>query len=282
MVMVVVINLTIRSVVKRRACGVRVEGPVVSAGDRSVLLDRLIGTWELQQDAYVRNRSDRFGVVLDAIAYARPAVKTVLDLGAGLGSFSKRILQTFPEVTVMALDFDPALQELARYNLHEHAERVLLVEADLRDPSWPATLGSTRPDAVVSSTALHWLATADLLRLYYTLGEVLGEGALFFNCDHLSHPVGTLIHEVSVLDDRRHQQAAFTDGVPDWDAWWEALRDADGFADLVAERDTRFADAPEKQEPTTALHIEALRCAGFGEAGTLWQYLDDYVVYGVR
>lgn len=30
------------------------------------------------------------------------------------------------------------------------------------------------------------------------------------------------------------------------------------------------------------LHTEALRVAGFTGVGTVWQYFDDYLVYGVR
>ena len=258
------------------------ERQSVSTVDSSLRLDDLIDSWEHQQDAYVRHRTDRFSVVLDAIAYARPGVRTVLDIGAGLGSFSKRILQRFPEVTVAALDYDPALQQLARHNLRDYADRVSIVEADLRDPAWPTALSGGRPDVVVSSTALHWLPTPDLVRLYYLLADVLDRGGMFFNADHLSQAAGSFLGKVGEADDREHQRASFTRGVADWDGWWATLRESDGFAELVAERDRRFAHSPENRKPTAPLHTEALRCAGFSEVGTLWQYLDDYVVYGVR
>lgn len=246
-------------------------------------LDALIDAWESQQEAYVRHRAQRFGIVLDALAYAEPNPQSVLDLGAGLGSFSKLILQRFPDVTVRAVDYDPALLELARHNLAEYSDRVTIVEADLRDPDWPTAIGADQPDAVISSTALHWLPTDKLVHLYRTLAGVLAEQGLFFNADHLSHPTGKVFHRLSVLDDRAAQQDAFGSGVQDWDGWWKQLRETEGFADLVAERDRRFAkEAPENLDTTPALHAEALRTAGFAEAGTLWQYFDDYVVYGVR
>lgn len=247
------------------------------------LLYDLIDAWEQQQNAYVRHRAERFSVILDAIGYARPDARTVLDLGAGLGSFSKLILQRFPEVQVCAVDFDPSLLQLARHNLADHADRVTLIEADLRDPDWAAEIGPAKPDAVVSSTALHWLPTGKLVALYQALAGMLEPGGLFFNADHLSHPIGAFFHQVSTLDDQHSQQAAFSSGVPDWKDWWSRLRETEGFADLVAERDRRFADgAPENLDTTAALHTEALRVAGFAEVGTIWQHFDDYVVYGVR
>lgn len=249
----------------------------------SPLLDDLIVAWEAQQEAYIRHRAQRFGIILDALAHARPDLASVLDIGAGLGSFSKIILQRFPDVTVRVLDYDPALLQLARHNLAEFSDRVTIVEADLRDPDWSTEIGSDKPDAIVSSTALHWLPTDRLVRLYRSLAGVLHENGLFFNADHLSHPTGTFFQQVSTLDDEAAQQAAFGSGVQDWDGWWKQLRETDDFADLVAERDQRFAeDAPENLDTTAILHTEALRVAGFTEVGTLWQYFDDYVVYAVR
>ena len=78
------------------------------------------------------------------------------------------------------------------------------------------------------------------------------------------------------------QQSVFDSGVPDWADWWDELREIDGFEHLIAERDRRFAGGTDNQDATAALHIEALRVAGFTESGTFWQYFDDYVVYGVR
>jgi len=240
----------------------------------------IIDLWEKQQDAYVRNRAQRFGIILDAIEYAQPEVETILDIGGGLGSFSKLILDRFPGATVITLDYDPAMLELGRHNLRDYSDRSVIVEASLTDRDWPETLG-VRPDVVVSSTALHWVTSSQLVALYGQLATVLGKGGLFFNADHLAQLTDeSFFHTVSAADDAR-QQGAFDRGVPDWDGWWERLRSVDGFAELVDERDRRFGDA-DHEDVTATLHTEALRVAGFTESGTLWQYFDDYVVYGVR
>jgi trans-aconitate methyltransferase len=258
------------------------------------VLDELIETWERQQDAYVRHRAQRFGIVLDALQYSRPDVETVLDIGGGLGSFTKLILERFSSARVITLDNDPALLELARHNLRAHAERVTIVEANLLDEMWPDALGGVVPDAVVSSTALHWLPSGGLVTLYGQLGKLLPPGGLVFNADHLSHSApGSFFHTVSTSDDARQQESGFAAGVPDWKAWWTRLRDVDPFAELVAERDRRFAstgpsfwsptsDGADNLDVTATLHTEALRVAGFAESGTIWQYFDDFVVYGVR
>ncbi|WP_427870202.1 class I SAM-dependent methyltransferase [Leucobacter luti] len=244
----------------------------------------LIAEWEMQQDAYVAKRAERFGIVLDAIQYAKPGVTTILDAAGGLGSFSRLILERFPEVRVVTLDYDPALLALARRNLAEFGERSLVVEANLLDPSWPAALEGWLPEVVVSSTALHWLPAGGLVSFYERLARVLPEGALFFNADHLSLGVeGSFFRAVSAADDAR-QQAAFEDGVLDWDGWWERFSEGGEFDELIAERDARFAAIweDEARDVSPVFHAESLRVAGFREAGTLWQYFDDYVVYARR
>lgn len=246
------------------------------------LYDALIVSWEQQQDGYVRHRGQRFEIVLDALSYTRPGWNTVLDIGGGLGSFSKRILERFPEIRVWTLDYDPALLELARHNLRSFGSRSVVIEADLRDPTWPTKLDDTTPEAIVSSTALHWLSGAQLVALYQTLATVLAEGGAFFNADHLSCGGRTFLGAASAADDSRQQQAAFTADVPNWDGWWAQARAVTALAEHVAERDRRFAGTGDNLDPTPTLHTEALRVAGFAETGTIWQYFDDHIVYGVR
>ena len=44
--------------------------------DQNQRMDDLIISWEGHQDAYVRHRAQRFGIILDAIGYARPEPMT--------------------------------------------------------------------------------------------------------------------------------------------------------------------------------------------------------------
>ncbi|MET0416762.1 MAG: hypothetical protein ABW022_12165 [Actinoplanes sp.] len=53
-------------------------------------------------------------------------------------------------------------------------------------------------------------------------------------------------------------------------------------AALRPERERRFADRPPQPLSSLEFHLAALRTAGFTETGTVWQYLDDYVVLARR
>ena len=62
--------------------------------------------------------------------------------------------------------------------------RLRWIQADLASPGWLEELGETQVDAVLSTTALHWLPPEPLARLYRDLGRQLRPG-LVLNGDHL-------------------------------------------------------------------------------------------------
>ena len=72
-----------------------------------------------------------------------------------------------------------------------------------------------------------------------------------------------------------------------WEPWWGALESAAATdAELTgafAERARRNAGHPETTvTPPLHEHIAALRAAGFGDVGTVWQYGDDRVLVALR
>ena len=59
--------------------------------------------WDRQQEGYIPDREERFAVIVDVVAAAsdRPD-PLVVDLGAGPGSLSVRLLDRLPRATVAA------------------------------------------------------------------------------------------------------------------------------------------------------------------------------------
>jgi len=243
----------------------------------------LLASWDRQQASYITKREARFEVMLDAVRLAVPDDGVVLDLASGPGSISARLLERMPRLTVIALDYDPVLLELGRRALAHHGDRVRFVDGDLFDPDWAAGLDGVRPDAVLSSTALHWLPAHVLVRVYTELAALLPTGGLFANADHLrfieSRP---FFAELARRDDERTQAVDRGNGALDWDEWWAWLVAEPEFAALAPERARRFSDRPPNPDLSLDFHVAALRTAGFAEAGPVWQHLDDYVVAARR
>lgn len=243
----------------------------------------LLERWDDQQTAYIAHREQRFQSMLDVLRLHLDEPFHVLDLACGPGSLASRVLTAFPRARVTAVDYDPVLLGLAGAVLAEHGDRATVLDADLVRADWAEPLAGQKIDAVVSSTALHWLSPSQLLGVYTALADLLPPGALFLNADHLRYgPGNETLGALAARHDAEVQRTTFAAGADTWDAWYELATAQPGAAPLSAERQRRFADRPPQPLSPLHFHLSALSTAGFAEVGTVWQYLDDYVVFARR
>ena len=240
-------------------------------------------SWDRQQEAFLPDREERFAAMLDAVAAITDgAPPKLLDLAGGTGTISLRTLARFPGAEVTVLDQDPVLLTIAGSSLRD---RATVVDADLGDPSWRAKLPAEGFDAVLTATALHWLPAERVAALYAEVREVLRPGGVFANADHMPEESLPALSEKLRDHGRRVREARYATGAAtSWPDWW-ARAAADPFlAPRMAERDLIYPSARHSQEwtPPAIWHIDALRVAGFREAGVLWRGGTDAAVAGLR
>ena len=108
-------------------------------------------------------------------------VSRVLDLGCGDGRLLELVLRSRPEAAGVALDFSPLMLEHARRRFGPSA-RVEIVAHDLDQPL--PSLGTFQ--AVVSSFAIHHLVHERKRRLYAEICELVDEGGVFCNLEHVA------------------------------------------------------------------------------------------------
>jgi trans-aconitate methyltransferase len=239
--------------------------------------------WERQQEAYVAGRESRFQAMVQML-HTLPEDFIAIDLACGPGSFARRILAAFPKATVIAVDFDPVMLAMARAALPSAGGRLTVVEADLADPDWQARLGVTQVDAVVSTTAIHWLGATGMLQLYRNLATLIRPGGIFLNGDHMEFTSNQPVLAAAAKRVRnQHSARAFAAGAEGAERWWETLSAEPAAAEVVAEHERAFAG---KERPAYdagfALHSAALLDAGFREVGTIWQYFENRVLAAIR
>ncbi len=108
---------------------------------------------------------------------------TVLELGSGPGHLAEQVLQACPDATYTALDFSPAMHDVARERTAANAERITFVERDFRQADWMEGLGKF--DAVITMQAAH--ETRHKSRLQGLMAQAKGLltpfGVLLY-CDH--------------------------------------------------------------------------------------------------
>jgi SAM-dependent methyltransferase len=236
-----------------------------------------IARWDRQQEVYLADREERFTALIDAVeaGTGRPDPR-ILDLGCGPGSLSLRLLARIPAATVLAVDADPVTLALGRA-AYAGVPGLRFLDLDLRAAGWERGLGlepGHPVDAVVSTTALHWLNATELRALYRVLAGLLRPGGLFLNGDHLQldeTETPVLARLDRVLEEAEGRRR-FPDGhAEDWRQWWQAVAADPALAAAAAERDRRAVHHHGPESKYLAVHAEALRAAGFAEIGTLWQ-----------
>jgi SAM-dependent methyltransferase len=240
-------------------------------------------SWDRQQEGYMPDREHRLAALLDVVEAVAGPRPLVLDLACGTGTISRRLLERFPGARSIAVDVDPALLTIARATLGDD-ERVRFVRADLADPAWVGALPETPVDAVVTATALHWLPEPLLRRVYRDLAGVVRPGGAVANADQMGAADLPRLGAALAAVEARRRERLRADGRPDWDAWWDIAAADPLIADAVAERRAHFGGAnhPAEFDPPSSWHAQALRDAGFDEAGVVWRSGGGAVVAAVR
>ncbi len=240
--------------------------------------------WDAQQSSYLPCREERFQIMLDAIAHLLPASFTAIDLACGPGAISQRLLNRFLQATCIAIDYDPVLLAIGQGVLGSMGDRLRWIEADLTQDDWLEQMGGTQIDAVLTTTALHWLPIDRLVHLYQKLGQIVRPGGVFLNGDHLYFPphLATVQRLAKAVQAQQEEQAFSVRNQEDWQQWWQAIEQEEDLEELLTERHRRFQPRFTEHEPTLVIHEAALQEAGFREVSTIWQRFDDRILLAVR
>ncbi|HET8841672.1 MAG TPA: class I SAM-dependent methyltransferase [Ktedonobacteraceae bacterium] len=240
--------------------------------------------WDHQQAGYLPTREARFQVMLDALEILVPSPFVALDLACGPGSLSQRLLTRFPQARCLAIDVDPVLLTLGRQALGDLDGRLTWIEHDLRDPEWNRSLGVSQVDAVLTTTALHWLRPESLVSLYTRLATLIRPGGLFLNGDHLAFPPSQPgLQKLAQQIGQRQEESIAQRGGENWTQWWAALEQEPELKEQFARREQllHWQDHGETVQ-TVDLHKAALSNAGFREVDICWQELDNRVLLAIR
>lgn len=246
----------------------------------------LLAGWEAQQTGFLPHREERFDSILECLGGTLGNTFTVLDVGCGPGSLTRRVLDAYPLSTVIALDSDPVLLAIGGAALTGYGRRLQWVDADLRVTGWPHRVHHGRIDGAVSTTALHWLGVHELRDVYHHLGQLVRPGGVMINGDNIPYdqaqPTSRGLAEQRWNADLH--DAFGGRGVRTYETWWQEAEETIQLRAAVSERAVRRAQWPPLGTISTphSVHLAGLSEAGFDEVTTVWQRFDDRVLLGVR
>jgi SAM-dependent methyltransferase len=240
--------------------------------------------WDEQQGSLLPNRERRFHVILDVLEATVGRSARILDLGSGPGSLSLRILQRFPRARCVAVDYDPVVLRIGQGALGSFGGRLTWADAKMGAVGWTDSLPRGRYDAAVSTTALHWLPTASLRRVYRDLGGLLRPRGVFLNGDRLAWGAEDprLVRIAERVRQVHRRETKHRAGWGAWDRWWKEAERVPALAPSFAEHWRRQAQHPKERSLPLVAHVRALRRSGFSTVAVVWQVLDDRVLFAQR
>jgi SAM-dependent methyltransferase len=125
---------------------------------------------------------EAFAAFLDA-HFDRPI--RLAELGSGPGHLASALLRRCDIAEYAAIDFSPAMHQIARETLGAEAGRVRFLARDFRQSDWSRGLEGL--DAVVTMQAAHEVRHKSRLPvLFETVLSTLRPGGAFLFCDHYS------------------------------------------------------------------------------------------------
>ncbi len=122
-----------------------------------------------------------YGAVLDVLTLLERPPRRVLDLGAGTGLLSARVVEVFPRARIDLLDGSEPMLDEARERLGDSVAAVHVADLASALPQGPY-------DAVVSALAIHHLKDADQRALMRNVHARLRCGGVFVNAEQVAPP----------------------------------------------------------------------------------------------
>ena len=113
-----------------------------------------------------RSGSDFLSIWRDLLEAAIPKEATILEIGIGPGYLARYLLDRFPNIKYIGLDFSKPMLDIAGGRLNEFQDRLQLIQADLTQDGFADLL----PDSlqgVVTTWALHDLGSPEHTRFVY-------------------------------------------------------------------------------------------------------------------
>lgn len=244
--------------------------------------DQWQGSWDRLQADLVPARELRIQALLDVVDAITGPEATVVDLGCGTGTVTRRLLDRFPAARSIAVDVDPVLLTIAAATFASD-DRVRIVDADLRDPAWAAAVPEPQVDAAVTATALHWLPERVVQRVYRDLARLVRPGGVVAHAEQMPL-ANTPTLATGLANAEREHGTRIHAGQITWDTWWNQAAHDPALRSAASKRRTIFATnyPTEEFSPPADWHIAAMRAAGFAEADVVWRSGTGAVVAAVR
>jgi len=180
------------------------------------------------------------------------SVPRVLDLGAGTGLYTFKLLERYPQARVTLIDFAGNMLDIARQNFSDNPN-IRFIQDDYSSHDF----AEERFDIVISALSIHHFDDDGKMKIYKKIFSLLYSGGEFLNADQIAADSAELnLRYCKILDE--HVRANASDA------------DYENFLKNI-ELDRRSP---------IALQLDWLKLAGFTQTDCIFKYICFAVMYG--
>ena len=225
--------------------------------------------YEHKQRLVVPKKDEMLDIIVKLFPYSSDEKIKVLDVGAGKGALTERILYGFPNSIVTCLDSSQEMLRDARNQLSEFKDRVNYVQSNFNYADWNKFF-SNGFEVIASAIALHYL-------------KPQGRKRFFQQCCNMIKDDGCLINGTGFKSgDTRIQQM-----YDDFQAKYiqDQLRKLEGKQLTIEEIVRRRKENRERAGVnfySVKEQIALLEDSGFKRAECVWKYFSLAVVIGLK
>ena len=241
------------------------------SGWRSVYdTDEIVKRYDMRLRIIGIKVDERDKTVLDMIPYSESESFRLLDLGAGMGRFTNKIMKKFPKASVVCLDGSTKMLDVAKAKLGRTEKNVTFVHKDFGDSSWVDTL-SGKFDVIVSTGAIHHISDQRKQPLFKEIFGLLNDDGYFINSDLFKSKYDIMTE--MYYDDvwARHIQRKTKE-----------VLNIDRSIEEVRKRMYAALDKEGDNPSTIEDQLQHLHEAGFSVADCVWQYYHLAIIVGIK
>ena len=140
--------------------------------------DKVSAQYDSERHKLIPCLDDFYQTAVENLQFSSSTPK-LLDLGAGTGLFSQKVLEAYPTAEIELIDLSDQMLEVAKQRF-SGLENISITQADYTQIN-----PSEKYDAIISSLSIHHLTDEDKQTLYRNIWTWLKPGGIFINADQV-------------------------------------------------------------------------------------------------
>lgn len=204
-----------------------------------------------------KRKDEMLNVTLELLTDLLPKGASILELGAGSGLFTEKIIKTEHFKEIIVSDSAEAMLEIARSNLSSNSTNLVFDTLDFTQKEWAKKYKKIKIDAVTSSMALHH--AEDKKTLFKEIYSILSANGVFVFADHMAGS-STLID--TLIGTKRAKIKLNLSG--------EEIYDMNRINEFIKE-DKEKQDAEGNKCESLSSYLHYLKEVGFVDVDCLWR-----------